>query len=421
MSWWAVQFSVSFFDFVAMYVLTHAMLKRSITFNLKHVALAVLYTVTVAPLYLYDPYALRVVATLLIFFMIKFVSKRGLGDIMIIYGLAAAIFMIIQVLMLAIVWPLHEFLNFERPLIFLIAQLLTTGVTVFVCKKLKLNQWFYALQINPVLKLGVFILALLIFVALFILNFEYRFTYLIFFALAILFVLVSLFPIFIKLYNNSIGLISVHDFKNSLLSTAIAIASTDDINEVRRLFSEHAKAFGMDVSQLDVGIIEDQMEQEEANRENIESFINQKLYEHKKDIKIISDINYNKPHYAVELSLALKWLGTLLDNALEASVDKPIYIDIFSIRDDFALQVANEYVGETQNIQLIFERGYSTKDSGRGIGLHNVHTQVTELGGVVEASTQFTEAHNCHYLSINIMFKYNPYESLKLQKEGKVG
>ena len=69
---------------------------------------------------------------------------------------------------------------------------------------------------------------------------------------------------------------------------------------------------------------------------------------------------------------------------------------------------------------MIFNRGYSTKASGNGIGLHNLYTKVTELGGTVKVDTFYTEEHNCHYLHITILFKYDPYkELLKKQKEGR--
>ena len=419
-TWWIVQFSITFLEFVILYVLTHAILKRKIAVSFKHIIWALLYVAIVAPLYLVDTYVLRIVALSLGLFIIWLISKRGLGDLAVIYTLIITIGIIIQVPISAIAWVSYEFIDFYLPLVFLTGQLLTTVAVIFVSKKFKLSQWFHALQINHVLRLIVFILALLLLIVLFILNFNYQLTYFLFFTMAIVFVLIVLYPILLKLYHNSIGIISVHDLHNSLLSATIAATRTNDPDEIRKLLYNLSKEYGINPSQLDDKIIQNDMDQSQANKENIETFIKKKLNDYKKDIEIISEIDYSKAHDDVDFSLALKWLGTLLDNALEASEKTPIYIDIFSIQDEFSLEVANEYVGESKDIQLIFERGYTTKGTGRGIGLHNLYTQVTELGGVVEADTFYTEVHNCHYLHIKILFKYDPYkELLKKQKDGR--
>ena len=419
-TWWIVQFSIIFLEVVMIYVLTHAIFKRKIAVSFEHIVWALLYTAIVAPLYLVDTYVLRTVSLSFGMFIIWLISKRGIGDLAIVCTLILTIMTIIQMPIFAIVWVAYEFIGFYRPFLFLISQLLTVATVILVSKKLKLNQWFHALQINHVLRQIVFISALLLLIVAFVSNFEYQLTFLLFFTMALVFVVIVLWPIFIKLYHDSIGIISIHDLKNRLLSATIAATRTNDPDEIRKLLNDLSQEFGIDASQLDAEIIQNEKDQSQANKENIEIFIQKKLSDHKKDIEIISEIDYSKDHDDVDFPLALTWFGTLLDNALEASEKNPIYIDIFSIRDEFSLQVANEYLGENKDIQLIFKRGYSTKASGRGIGLHNLYTKVTELGGVVKVDTFYTEVHNCHYLHINILLKYDPYkELLKKQKDGR--
>ena len=417
LTWWIVQFSITFLDFVMLYLLAHAILKRKITFNITHVIYLILYTAIVAPMYLVDTYFFRVVGILLLLLILKLVSKRGFGDVAIIYCLSFFIIATIQVPLVTVVWLFYELLDFQRPFVFLIVQLLTTVAVVFACRKLKLNQWFHALQINTVMRLILFLLALLILLVVFILNFEYQLTYLLFFATAIVFVVAVLYPIFIKLYHNFIGIISVHDLKNSLLSVAITISDMDDPKEIKKIFGKFSKDFGMDVSQLDFDV-ESDIDRLKANNKKVETFIQNKLGNCKKEIKVASDLMYYEAHNDVDFPVTLKWLGTLLDNALEASVNNPIYIKLYSISDDFSLQIGNEFVGEKdKDIKDIFICGYSTKEAGRGIGLHSLYREVTELDGEVKVDEYYSDEHNCNYIRINILFEYNPLKALEKFKK----
>jgi sensor histidine kinase regulating citrate/malate metabolism len=200
--------------------------------------------------------------------------------------------------------------------------------------------------------------------------------------------------------------------QNCLLSASIAIADMDDINEVKNVFKTSLQELGIDVSHMDRNYAQEYLDRSKANREKIEAFVQTKLQERKSEIKIISEINYDEAYKSVNLSLTLIWLGILLDNALDASVNSPIIIKIISNALGFKLEVSNEYAGESQNIELIFARGYTTKKSGSGIGLHNLYKRVTELGGTVDANTLYTEVYNCQYIIISINFRYNSYEEV---------
>ena len=99
----------------------------------------------------------------------------------------------------------------------------------------------------------------------------------------------------------------------------------------------------------------------------------------------------------------VEWLGTLLDNAIEATSTIPIYIFVDVGYDYIDIRMSNEYFGnDGQDIRAILENGYSSKGDGRGIGLHDLNQQVVELGSTIELEEYSNEAHNCHYLKISM-------------------
>ena len=420
--WGVVQFSVIFLEFVMSCFIAHAVLKQKPTLNYKIIALVIIATLIVAPLYLLDLYVLRIASALFHLLLIKYISRRNFGDILIILGLNYALVSIVQLPIAAIIWSSYEMLNFYRPFAFLAMQLPTAVAVVFICKKFKLHQWFHALRMNLALRLVLLVSVLIFLVIASIITFEFQLTHILFFTLAIALVLTALFPVLIKLFHYSLNIISVHDLHNSLLSAVTVTFDMDDVEEVKRIFYKFAKDFGIDAKHLDKELMQQNIDQTKANEYKIEAYIQSKQRARETGVQVISEIVYPSNHNAIDPALALTWLGILLDNALDASVNNPIIVEFFCTCDDFKLEVSNEYAGESQNIQLFFERGYSTKDAGRGIGLHNLYTQVTELGGTVEVSTMSADAFNCQYLSICINFRHDPFaEMSKKQKESKKG
>jgi sensor histidine kinase regulating citrate/malate metabolism len=142
----------------------------------------------------------------------------------------------------------------------------------------------------------------------------------------------------------------------------------------------------------------------------VEDFIRIKATSEDKKVKIISNVTYRSDYKTVDYKSVLKWLGTLLDNALEASNEHPIYIHVGVTSNRLALRIANEYIGDIgQDLQVIFEKGYTTKgeNKGRGIGLHNLHQEVTKKEGEITLDVYYTEDHNCNYLQVSIWFSTN--------------
>lgn len=406
--WWGVQFFLSSLDFVMMYFISHTLLKKYIIVKYQHILLVVTYTIIASlTFYFLDGFSARITNYILFLTMFKFtIWRSSLNDLIVIYLLSFIIMVgIAQSPIVFMMWLITQLLEIRQSLFFIIVQGLTFVAVIFLCKKFKWHKLFYAVQVNIVLKLILVMFAFFIFIIIIVLNLKYNVLYLFFSALGILVVGGVLFPVIVKLYKNTLDIMNVHDLKNELLSTAFAMKEMDDPEEIKMMYNELAMQFGIDVGKLNTKKAENAVAYMDAMGENINEFIRLTSERNKKAKKIISDITYFEQHEVVDYKTALKWLGTLLDNALDASDQNTIYVSLFSIYDDFTLKVANEYTGEGgKDISVIFEKGYTTKEDGQGIGLHNLYTHVMELGGDVKVEEYYTESHNCHYLQIDIIF-----------------
>jgi len=403
--WWSILLTVNLLDFVMVYIIAHAMLKRRVAFKWDHVGLAVVYTAIVGLSYYFlGGYFLRIISTSLLVFSIKYVSKyRNLKEALVIYAMSFLLIAIIQSFILVII----SLFGWNQELTFFTIQIFTAGAIVGCCKKFKLNRLLYALQMNIVLKLILSIISLLILITLFFLNFNHHFLHYLYFSIVAVLIGIVLIPLLLTTYQKVIGLISVHDLHNSLLSMGIMIEDIDDPELIKAKFKTLSKEFGMDLNQLDFSGIENECDYGQQMEKKIEAFINAKTAKYGNDIDIDLELSYYKDCEQLDdPQIILGWLGTLLDNAFEAVLSQPIYIYLSSTKRTFTLRMANEYLGEEgKDLNRIFEKGYSTKDEGRGVGLHNLYMQVTKLGGDVEVDEYYTEAHNCQYIQISIKFK----------------
>lgn len=70
-----------------------------------------------------------------------------------------------------------------------------------------------------------------------------------------------------------------------------------------------------------------------------------------------------------------KIIGILIDNAIEATSDsqeRKLLITLGCERDDINICISNSFSGDIKNVNLLYNKGYSTKGEGRGLGLHTV-------------------------------------------------
>lgn len=399
---WAIQFGLNIFDFVLMYMLTHAFIRIRIKLTSLHLSLGLFYSLVMTPIsFMLGSYIFRIIGVVLMLFIMKLIIKRSLPDLLSIYALVLIITGLIQ----PIPFIAMSFFDLDPWLISLFVQIISTGIMITICHKFKLNKIFNAIQAKIVLKLILFIFALIMLIVVFIMNFEQSIPYFLFFILITVAFILVLFPIFTKLYYQSIGMVSIHDLKNSLLSLGVAMDDMD-FEQFKEKFKILSKQFGMDLSQLNASKLETELDYEEHMTNKVRGFIDVKSEASNKGIKVIADVTYHKDCENMDIQIALEWLGSLLDNALEATANQPIYVRLFSSTKRFSIQVANEYLGDSgSDMRRIFEKGYSTKSDGRGLGLHLLHKKVAAQEGIIEADEYYSEDHNCHYLQLNILVK----------------
>jgi len=400
---WGVQFALSTLDFLMVYVIMHAVVKKRMKFNFRDIVLSLtfgLILTIIAPFL--DGYSARVVNIIAFIVIVKLSLKRNLADTLVVYMLSFMSTAIIQILILTAI----SLFEFQLEFSFLVVQVATVPFIFLIYRYVKLNKWFNAIQVNIIMKQILFIVTLIVLVVFFVWNFEYEITYLLFFILIFSLVGLALFPIIMKLYYQTIGMISIHDLKNNLLSIGIAMENMDDINVLKNKFREHAKQFGMDLDQLDFSKTENALDQMELVNQRIMLFIDQKVAQHDKASQVVSDLTYYKDCEGLDLQIVLGWLGTLLDNALEASQHVPIYVYLYSGARRLRLKVANEYLGDQMSdIMSVFEKGYSSKGEGRGIGLHHLYGDVKDKGGKIEIEEYHNDVHRCCFLEFSIYFE----------------
>ncbi len=96
-------------------------------------------------------------------------------------------------------------------------------------------------------------------------------------------------------------------------------------------------------------------------------------YNISKDKEIITDKNSVNINFRTDKSILGRILSNLLKNALEASKnDKLIIIGCAEIENEIQFWIKNESYIPTEVQLQIFQRSFSTKGSGRGIGTYSV-------------------------------------------------
>jgi sensor histidine kinase regulating citrate/malate metabolism len=105
---------------------------------------------------------------------------------------------------------------------------------------------------------------------------------------------------------------------------------------------------------------------------------------------------YNAEDMNLPSEMLVTVIGNLLDNAYDAmntngsyNSDKELLFGIFSRPDAVLITVDDTGVGiEQENIERIFENGFSTKGEGRGTGLYQIKATVENFGGTITVESQ---------------------------------
>ncbi|MCM1246338.1 MAG: GHKL domain-containing protein [Roseburia sp.] len=108
----------------------------------------------------------------------------------------------------------------------------------------------------------------------------------------------------------------------------------------------------------------------------------------------------------------VEMIGTLFDNAMESILSaseegKPkakMYLSITMRDEEITIEVKNEHEYIPFSVwNQFFERGYSTKGEGRGLGLHHLKSLVKKYDGEIRVENK--EELGSNYFSISIILK----------------
>lgn len=103
-------------------------------------------------------------------------------------------------------------------------------------------------------------------------------------------------------------------------------------------------------------------------------------------------------------------LGNLIDNGLDAVQfldNKQIEVTLAVNADDFQIQINDNGKGVSQqDMQLIFQKGYSTKGDNRGFGLYLVLASIDELDGHIQLCDPDNKKGACFKVSLPLKELY---------------
>ena len=400
-------------DFWLYYLISHRLLRKTPSFKVKYVILGILFAATLTSIgfslrfYLGElilgDFLFTVANFMCVLIVLKILHGRCLLDTLFLGVVTSAI-------TTSVILPLIflRALNIDQSLVYLVTQIGAVLIILLICRVVKLYKLYDMIQHkllpNILVKQIFLIFFSIILIYSIIPNYGDNLLYHFIFLSALVVFAIILVPTTMKLYQKSMAeMISIHDLYNSLLSTGIAIENMDDLEAVKSKFRDHCKRFGIDLTSIDLK--NDEMQ---GMNQQIERFIYLKKEHRKTSIEVISEIGYYNDHKQVELQQLLKWLGTLLDNAFDVSTKHPVYVRMVVTNIRISLNVANEYLGERErNFDVMFEKGYSTKGEGRGLGLYHLQQTVSEFGGHVTCFEEYKDEYDCYYLTILIEFKPN--------------
>ena len=106
---------------------------------------------------------------------------------------------------------------------------------------------------------------------------------------------------------------------------------------------------------------------------------------------------YSKADIALSSEMLVTVIGNLIDNAFDAmnmsgdtyDTQKELRFGIYSKHDELLITVSDTGVGvSSENVNRIFENGFSTKGDGRGTGLYQVKKMVEENRGQITVESQ---------------------------------
>jgi|AKZA01.1.fsa_nt_gi Signal transduction histidine kinase regulating citrate/malate metabolism len=387
------------FDCIMFYYLCYNLVEKRPHSSGLMFLIAVFYGIALGPLAVFlDGYIYRIIVTFTIMLILKFLSKKRIHDVLIIYLIAFLCILMVQVLATLSIGNLV----LNQAIIPLLAQIISLIIILFFCNKVELHKVIYIVEKEILLKLFIFSMVCIFSVAFSYFNFEYSESkeYVLYFFILVLITFVGLYRTIKRVffYTNRMPM-HLHDVKNLIMGIYISIHSISDIEVIR-------EEVGKSLAILDLGFNVENINVGKYNK-NILSFINKKKYIDSKELTFSTDIRYYEANTKVPFSVILYMLGVLLDNAIESRTNKIIFIKVIVVEEGVLISVANEYSRKSKDdFQKMFQQGHSTKSaSGRGYGLSNLSKVVRSYGGDIRLQCDYNKEQKCDYLLIIIDIK----------------
>lgn len=383
-------------DFIIFYFLTHNLIEKKLDISKKIILLGMICGIGTGILAEYSDVSLyKLIVTLNMFIMLKYISKKKIHEILIMYEV---IFLCIAFLQIVFIILLGK-LPFEQSYLFLLIQTLILLTIILIHKKTPLYRIFNIIQKQILLQLFFFMGTIIILITVAYYNFEYTNTkpntlY------TLLIVVIALFGSYQALknvffYTNKVPT-QLHDVKNILMALHISVNTTKDVNKIRKELTKSLQIIGMDIDTKDIQVNE--------YTDNILLFINQIGDKHHSQVRLNSDVAYYEDNIDIPLSVILYMLGVLLDNAIESGTKKDIYIKIRIDTNYLLISVANEYERKSiDDFDKMFQVKYSTKSNQlSGYGLPNLSKVVKKHGGEIQVEYTYNTQQASNYLKISI-------------------
>jgi len=403
---WSGQFFISGLDFVIVYMVSHALVKKYIIVEKKHVLYGIVFTIlTSLGFYFFGGWIGRIIDHIILLFLMKQIIKQVSGiDMMVVYFIWIVMLGVIQGVLLILI----SLLSLNQIATFLIAQTLTAIATFGVCKMFKWYRVFHTIRANLSLKLILFVTFFIFLIFASIYNFNL--INVAFSATAVVLVAVIIYPIFLQVYQRHAGIISIENIKNDLFITAIEMVEENDPEKKYQIYALLAKQYGIDVVSFPdkkKKAVEEEA-YSDAMSERVKELIQKKSLTSKKEIEIVLNVTYFEEYEGVGSTCTLEWFNMLLDYIwLDATDDNPVYVYLSSVNNTFELNVSGECITKDwQAVQEIFEQ----KSEPHHEELYDLYLKVTAMGGKVLARKYYIQKHKCHYLEI----------SIELEKEGDI-
>lgn len=161
-----------------------------------------------------------------------------------------------------------------------------------------------------------------------------------------------------------------HDYKNLL----IGLNTSQEMNEINREYLAEMLDYSHQTIDNNVMLFS------EIGNIRVQSFksliVTKLLQAEQENITVHFECLKPISHFNIEEIKLVRIVGILMDNAIEAaeeSSDKILNVLVFANIDMIEISIENSYQGKLPSLSLMNKKGFSSKGSGRGLGLSNLN------------------------------------------------